>query len=559
MASLNFKGKSAVWNHHLSVPYHTLENDQKRSLKGENADRNLIIEGDNLLALKSLLPQYQGKVKCIYIDPPYNTGKEEWVYSDNVSSPTIKEWIGEVVGPEGEDLTRHDKWLCMMTPRLKLLRELLANDGVIFVSIDDNEAADLRLLMDSIFGIECFAAALIWNKGHSQQQGVFKNYHEYVLVYGKKPLEAFEGGEGEIVAGALKKISTKNPAKEFTFPAGVRFDAADGTIIDADFGDGEKVHVISGRLVAKSGVTTEEVTLKAGWTQADQMKDWFYGDKDNVVDTRGQKVLEFFFSSTGKLKSRKERRRITPSTILPSFGVGSEHTAELAALFEMSESPFGNPKPVNMLKEMISWVTSDDDIVLDSFAGSGTTAQAVLELNADEDESNRRFILVQLQEETKKDTAAYKAGYRYVHEITRERVKRVIEKSKSGKGFEYFTLGPAIDAETLLSGTLPTYREFAKYVYYLATGKNHPAESKIKETDFFVGEADRESIYLVYEKDMEKLKKLAVTLDWAQKTHKKDSGKKIVYAPACFLDDEALEQYNIQFVSVPYNLFERTE
>lgn len=558
MATLQFKGKSAVWNHHLSVPYHTLEKDAKKSLKGADDSDNLIIEGDNLLALKALLPQYQGRVKCIYIDPPYNTGKEEWVYSDSVSSPMIKDWLGQVVGKEGEDLVRHDKWLCMMTPRLKVLRELLAEDGVIFVSIDDNEAANLKLLMDSVFGPECFASSLIWNKGHSQQQGVFKNYHEYILVYGKKPLAAFEGGEGEIVAGALKKISAKNPAKEFTFPKGTRFDAPDGTVIDTDFGEGEKVYVVLGKLHAMKGVTTEEVTLKAGWTQMDQMKEWFYGNREHVYDTREQKVLEFFFNSTGKLKYRKQRGRITPSTVLPFFGVGSEHTSELATLFEMEESPFGNPKPVAMLKELFSWVTSDDDIVLDSFAGSGTTAQAVLDLNADEESSgNRRFILVQLPEEIKKSTPAYKAGFRWIHEITRDRVKRVIDKLKAKIGFTYYTLGPAIDAETLLEGNLPKYKEFAKYVYYLATGKNHPDEKKIKERDGFVGTTGSESIWLLYKPDMEALKKLAITLDWAQEANKKEKGRKVVYAPACYLDDETLDQYNIKFVSIPYNLFER--
>src|SRR3990167_2910573 len=167
MATLHFKGKSAVWNHHLSVPYHTLEKDAKKSLKGKDDAENLIIEGDNLLALKALLPQYQGKVKCIYIDPPYNTGNENWVYSDNVSSPTIKEWVGQVVGKEGEDLTRHDKWLCMMTPRLKLLRELLAEDGAIFVSIDDNEQHHLRALMDEVFGEPNFITNILWQKKYA--------------------------------------------------------------------------------------------------------------------------------------------------------------------------------------------------------------------------------------------------------------------------------------------------------------------------------------------------------------------------------------------------------
>lgn len=181
--------------------------------------------------------------------------------------------------------------------------------------------------------------------------------------------------------------------------------------------------------------------------------------------------------------------------------------------------------------------------MLDSFAGSGTTAHAVLDLNK-EDGGNRKFVLVEMED--------------YANKTTAERVRRAVKKHAYDAGFTYNTLGPAIDAETLLGGKLPAYNEFAKYVYYLATGKNHPKESEIKETASFVGKAEHESIYLVYKQDMDALKKLAITLDWAQKTHEKDKGKKVVYAPACYLDDEALEQYNIKFVSIPYNLFERT-
>ncbi len=160
MASLNFKGKNAVWNHHLSVPYCTLEKVKENSITGEYEAENLFIEGDNLLALKALLPKYQGRIKCVYIDPPYNTGNEGWAYNDNVSSPIIKEWLGKTV--DKEDMTRHDKWLCMMTPRLKLLRELLSEDGVIFISIDDNEMHHLKSLMNEVFGEQNSIESLIW-------------------------------------------------------------------------------------------------------------------------------------------------------------------------------------------------------------------------------------------------------------------------------------------------------------------------------------------------------------------------------------------------------------
>jgi adenine-specific DNA-methyltransferase len=255
------------------------------------------------------------------------------------------------------------------------------------------------------------------------------------------------------------------------------------------------------------------------------------------------------FGKTGKskpqfkrFKSDAEEKGTNVFTIWDDVGTATDATRELMELFD-GEKVFDTPKPTTLIKQILKLSTKEDSIILDSFAGSGTTGHAVLDLNK-EDGGDRKFILVEMED--------------YANKTTAERVRRAIKKFGYKAGFTYSALGPAIDAETILSGKLPTYKEFAKYVYYLATGKNHPAESKIKEDDSFVGAADRESIYLIYEKDTEKLKKLAITLDWAQKTHKKDSGKKVVYAPACFLDDEALEQYNIKFVSIPYNLFERT-
>jgi adenine-specific DNA-methyltransferase len=218
---------------------------------------------------------------------------------------------------------------------------------------------------------------------------------------------------------------------------------------------------------------------------------------------------------------------------------------------------FDYPKSVELIKKALTAITDKNSIVLDSFAGSGTTAQATLELN-EYDNGNRKFILVQLEESTKKDSVASKAGYQLVGEITRDRVKKAIDLDELKTGFNFYNLGPAIDAETILSGQLPTYKQFAKYVFYLATGKNLDDESKIKEQDFYVGRDDSETIYLLYKQNPEALKTLAITLDWAQVAHRKHSGKKIVYAPACYLDEESLDKFNIQFVSIPYNLFERT-
>ncbi len=526
MATIQFKGKPAVWNHHLSVPYHTLEKDKDKSFKGKNEDENLIIEGDNLLALKALLPQYQGKVKCIYIDPPYNTGNEGWVYNDNVNSPTIQDWVGKVVGKEGEDLTRHDKWLCMMTPRLKLLRELLADDGVIFISVDDNEFHHLRCLMDEVFAGQENVEAMVWKKvepdsGKLKVTHRFRTEHEYVLVgYKNKELTRFS-----------KYLSERNYKNQYTNP-------------DNDPRGAYKQGIIS---------TTEEkskvggknyytVTTPSGKRYSRQWRMTEAELKELIADNR-----IYFGKSGDAVPSLKvfidELGETTPMSVLEGFGTAKSAGRELEELFGGTRV-FDYPKPVNLLKNLIQISTDPKDIVLDSFAGSGTTAHAVLDLNK-EDEGHRKFILVEMEG--------------YANKTTAERVRRASKKYGYDAGFTYYALGPAIDAETLLEGKkLPTFKEFAKYVYYLATGKNHPDEAKINEKTSLVGKGDNATIYLLYTQDRDALKKLAITLDWAQKTHEKDSGKKIVYAPACYLDDEALDQYGIKFVSIPYNLFERS-
>ena len=517
MASLNFKGKSAVWNHHLSVPYHTLERDAKKSLKGTNDSDNLIIEGDNLLALKSLLPLYQGKVQCIYIDPPYNTGNENWKYSDNVNSPTIQEWVGATVGKD--DLTRHDKWLCMMTPRLKLLRELLASDGLIFASVDSNEMHHLRCLMDEVFGEDNYVGDFQWKKKSTStnvEGAQVSSLTDYTLCFSKT-------SEGKIKPRVKLASTRAYPLndKEGNYRLAIieKKNAGAyerGTMTFAILGqkprDGKRWQIgaeLAKELEAKGRLVLDEGVVKR--------KIYDFEDKDTTSAQPMLLVLE---------------------------DVGTTQTAGdlLAELFGEQEV-FDNPKPIELVQHLIELSADENAIVLDSFAGSGTTAHAVLALNK-EKKTNRKFILVEMED--------------YANDTTAQRVRHAIKKSSYGAGFTYNALGPAIDAETLLGGKLPAYTEFAKYVYYLATGKNHPKESEIKEASSFVGKAEHESIYLVYKQDMDALKKLAITLDWAQKAHDKDKGKKVVYAPACYLDDEALEQYNIKFVSIPYNLFERS-
>lgn len=538
MSSINFKGKSAVWNYHLSVPYHTLEKDNKMSIKGGYDEKNLIIEGDNLLALKALLPKYQGKIQCIYIDPPYNTGKENWTYNDNVNSPLIQEWLKQ--GPVGlDDLTRHDKWLCMMVPRLKLLYELLDMNGVMFISIDDNEFANLKQLLNDLFG-DGKTDVIVWKKSGDGRDGKMKNTtsfrkdHEYILVFYK----------GEQILNKIKELPNfqndyDNPDNDLRGPYKA------GSISNKEEAS-DKNHENYYTVISPSGkkFTREFNVSKEEFKALDDDKRIYWGKNGDAVPAH-----KIFIN---------EERSITPYSVFLNKGTTTEGKKELREMFGITDNEdiFDNPKPVLLIKTLIQLASKSDSIILDSFAGSGTTAQAVIEQNK-RDKGTRKYILIQIPEKIQNDRIAYKLGFRWIHEIMQERIKKIIKNKKVEGGFIYYKLGASIDADSILSGKLPKYEEFAKYVYYLATGKNHPDEKKIKEKDFFAGKSGNESVYLMYKQNMNELKNLSITLDWAQKVNEKDSNKKIVYAPACFLDDEHLEKFNIKFVSVPYNLFER--
>lgn len=404
-----------------------------------DSTKNLYIEGDNLEVLKLLQETYLGKVKMIYIDPPYNTGKDSFVYDDKRTT-NAEEYKDMAATDEDGNLVYdfrgnaesngyfHTDWLNMMYPRLRLARDLLTDDGVIFISIDDNEVSNLKKICDEIFGENNFITSLIWNKQHSQQQGIFKKYHEVILLYAKNInlQKNISCDEGIIDAGAQKKISKANPASKFTFPKGVRFEAQDGTIITGEFGNTEKSKIIKGQLKCRDNKTDEEVTIEAGWTQRNQMYLYFYSDEE-VIDTKGQKVIEFYFTSTGKLKCKKEKNKITPPTILPEYGMVSAQTEKLSEL--MSNHVFDTPKPIMMIVDFLTWFThkNNKDIILDFFSGSATTAHAVMQLNA-EDEGKRQFIMVQLPEVTDGKSEAYKAGYKNICEIGKERIRRAGKK-----------------------------------------------------------------------------------------------------------------------------------
>ena len=390
----------------------TLRPCREESVDFDNTE-NLYIEGDNLEVLKLLRENYLGKVKMIYIDPPYNTGND-FVYNDdfamgaaefNAQSGLFDEDGNRMADPMVQNTESngrfHTDWLNMIYPRLKVAKDLLSDDGVIFISINDKEFNTLKCLCSEIFGESNFLATLIWDKNHSAQAGVFKVYHEYIIVYCKnvdyiKTPKSLNHDLFE--AGAMKKVSGRHPASEFTFPAGTRFDAPDGTEIIGEYGDTEKVVITKGRLLAKNNVLSEDVTLKAGFTQANQMKQYFYGDRNSLIDSQGQRIIEFYFNSKGKIKVVKERSVESPQTTC-HYGTQGTASLELSNLFGLEESPFSSPKPVKMIRDFILRFVNDGDIVLDFFSGSATTAHAVFEANTSELVKNIKFILVQIAED----------------------------------------------------------------------------------------------------------------------------------------------------------------
>lgn len=525
MPSLQFKGKSIVWNHHLAVPYHELIPRKEKSLnKKLSLHDNVILHGDNLLALKALLPTYAGKVKCIYIDPPYNTGNEGWAYNDKANSPMLQEWLGKAV--DREDLTRHDKWLCMMTPRLRLLRELLREDGVMFISIDDNEQHRLRQLMDEIFGEEKFIAQFIWksrqNKDNRNTTGVSID-HEYVLCYGSR------------LRGAERDYSQyANPDNDSR-------------------GDWTSANMV--------GLLPEEqrpnchydlVNPKTGVTHGKPKYGWRY-DKETM-----KRLIEEGRIIWPKNHSGRPRRKLFKTELQQEYtGFSSligeniftkNGTAEIEAIFGKRVVEF--PKPSDLIKELIIQSMNEDDIILDSFAGSGTTAHAVLALNK-EDGGNRKFILVECED--------------YADTITAERIRRVSKGIKNAKDenlkkgfggtFSYFELGKPIEMQSILEGKhLPTYLELARYIFYTATGEEFD-ERKMNEKKQFIGESKDYEVYLFYKPDVEYLKNTALTIDRARALGQHKKKKRLVFAPVKFLDEDMLDQYRITFAQLPFEIY----
>lgn len=537
MPNLHFKGKTFVQNHHLAVPYHQLlPQKQKSNTEKTSLNDNLIIHGDNLLALKALLPTYSGRIKCIYIDPPYNTGKEKWVYNDNVNSPIIKEWIGKVVGKEGEDLVRHDKWLCMMMPRLKLLRELLKPDGMVFISIDDHEFAHLRTLMDEIFGSENFVATFVRQviKGGTGPSDEIRKTHDYVLAYAKN--------------------------KQLSDLYGMEIDA-----LELDLED-EKGAYRKGRELNKWGAGSKREDSPTMWfpIPGPNKEDvypirndgsegrWRWGKKkilnavkngDVIFEPRGDGTYIVY----EKIRDDNPRRKAFSTLELTN----AQGTEELKAIFN-GKSPFDYPKPPSLIKFLISLCANEDgDIILDSFAGSGTTGQAVLE-SIHDDGVERNFILIEMED--------------YADSITAERIRRISKgvpnakkvsiKKGLGGSFTFFELGDALALENLLSGkNLPSLMELSRYIFYTATGEEFTPE-KLNPNTGFIGSTQNFDVYVFYEPDLDYLKTTALTLNKAREIrHRSGSKPLLIFAPTKYLDQQRLDELGITFAQLPFEIY----
>ncbi|HBD7328263.1 site-specific DNA-methyltransferase [Legionella pneumophila] len=411
----------------------TLRPCREESVDFDNT-QNLFIEGDNLDALKILQETYLGKVKMIYIDPPYNTGKD-FVYADNfydsVDSYLIHSGQMDVEGRKQvtnlESNGRfHSVWLSMMFSRLKLARNFLKDDGIIFISIDNNELNNLQKICSEIFGEENFVSLLIWRNGGTAASQ-FTEEHEYILCFAKnkKSLGFFKySGSSVISDRSIKKPSIKNPVTSIRFPAGIDFESED-KIFPNYFGENEPVKIVSGIFESKNNKLANEVEIEAAWTMKEMILKWLNGEE--VYDQKGQKLNRFYFKSNGVLQYEKTKGTTHPKSIIEGFST-KQGSNQLIELF--GENYFSFPKPVNLISFLIELATSGSDIILDFFAGSSTTAHAVISSNIS-DNSSRKFIMIQLPESCNSNSEAYKSGFHTIADISKERICQVGKKIKA--------------------------------------------------------------------------------------------------------------------------------
>jgi adenine-specific DNA-methyltransferase len=546
MPTLNWIGKEKVVNHHLDVPMRSLET---RYTEGVKVSNNKIIHGDNLEALKALLPMYEGKIKCIYIDPPYNTGNEGWVYNDNVNDPKIKKWIKDTVGKEGEDLSRHDKWLCMMYPRLQLLKKLLAENGVIFISIDENEMSNLTLMCSEIFGNSNYIATItVIVKPEGRRYGFFAKTHEYIIVFSKNydlvnlnEIEVegtkytyFDGKGGFNLKGLRNRNvksfnSTNRPNLRYPF------------YVNINNPDINSLYEVS-------------VEPKEGWQEVmastvDGLQSvWRWGKEKSQ---KQKDDLISYVGSDSNIRIFQKERKLT-QTAKTTWDNKNFHsikgTRELTEL--LGKSIFDFPKPEMLIRQILTIGTDENDIVLDSYAGSGTTAHAVLNLNK-ADDGNRQFILIQMDETDKEGNVVNIA-----ESITAERVRRVINgygtTEGTGGDFAYCTLGERLFDDDGNIAPDANIEALKAYVFYSETKTSMPLTEKRDPSvsDYFLGVHEGVAYYFFYERD----KTTTLNFDFLShlKVHK--ATQYVIYADNCLLSADFLQGHQLIFKKIPRDI-----
>lgn len=589
MPTLDWVGKQAVVDHHRKVPYRLLHCDKDLSAGDPDAG-NLLVQGDNLEALKALLPYYAGQVKCIYIDPPYNTGNEGWVYNDNVNSPEIRKWLGEVVGKEAEDLSRHDKWLCMMYPRLALLREFLREDGAIFVSIDDNEGHYCKALLDEVFGRGNFLATLVWNhsvqtKGYS---GSFSVHHNYVHAYQRS---------GKFVLRDLTRDESHN----------VNYSNPDGDPRGAWRPGDVRNSLVRPNLMY-------DIVTPSGKNIRHPPKGWRFKRETFEQELESGKIV---FSQDETRIIRKiylaDQEGRVPETLWFPKDVGTtrEATAEVREMVGESEQ-FETPKPVRLIQRILSIATDADSIVFDSFAGTATTAHAVLAQNC-ADGGRRKFVCIEINERiavsvtsarTKAAVTGVRAdgqpwtrqvsalldevpltvtsirtghevderlnGCRGEHREEYQEFEKVVEENHFrlygyrtevggglGSGFRFCRLGkPLFDEHGSIAEGV-SFTDLAAHIFFSETGS--PIPRKARKDNPLLGTFGGRAIYLLYNGVLGDRRPaggnvLTHAVAEALPPHPGGGGPRVVFGEATRLGPKALAAYGITFRQIPFSL-----
>jgi len=581
MPTLNWIGKDKVINHHQDVPYKVLEQQYTYSNGSEIeafVSENKIIHGDNLEALKSLLPQYEGKIKCVYIDPPYNTGNEGWVYNDNVNDPKIKKWLGQVVGKENDDLTRHDKWLCMMYPRLKLIKKLLHLDGKLVISLSYHELASLTLLCKEIFADKQIVTVTVQTSG-GKPSGGFNYIQEYLIFIVPVDFEpnslSFAGGKSRspyegLTLATFNKIQRPNQ----TYPIYVNKETGCFEGVGKSLNQRIKDGVYKGKIedfvydyneAPDNCVCIWPVTSKGDdcvWRLIPDrlLKDWEKGYIKISPNTskNNNNLFSIQYLPEGVIKKieKGELEVLKSGDEIPTleFGenktVGSQiptiwnektfHTVNgtklLNDIFQIKT--FNYPKPIELIEEVIRSISNPNDIVLDSFAGSGTSAHAILNLNK-QDGGNRKFILIEMED--------------YANTITAERVKRVIKgygteaKPVEGTGgdFSFYELGEPVFLENDLINEVIGIERINEYVWFSETKSNY-----IKQDEqYLLGVKEQTAYYFYYDTNA------MTTLDESFLRKLKTKAEQyIIYADNCLLDEKLMSKYHIIFKKIPRDI-----